>query len=176
MEVGAQPVSRVQLFMILWTVSRQAPLSMGFPGQEYWRGLPCPPPGDLPNAGIEPVAPAIPALQVGSLPLSHQGSQTRNQTVSELVSYKPLRRCLQLFNSICDENVVLKHIHKPERKTAGGLAIQPEKGSPQGICAPAPTRSCISAVTLGVSPEPPARHTFYHPPFHPNGTSMASVT
>ena len=53
------------------TVARQAPLSMGFSRQEYWSGLPCPPPGDLPNPGIEPKSPA---LQVGSLPLSHQGS------------------------------------------------------------------------------------------------------
>ena len=39
--------------MILWTVACQAPLSMGFFRQEYWRGLPCPPPGDLPYPGIQ---------------------------------------------------------------------------------------------------------------------------
>ena len=38
----------------LWTVACQAPLSMGFSRQEYWRGLPCPPPGDLPDPGIKP--------------------------------------------------------------------------------------------------------------------------
>ena len=38
---------------IPWTVARQAPLSMGFPRQEYWSGLPFPPPGDLPDPGIE---------------------------------------------------------------------------------------------------------------------------
>ena len=37
-----------------WTVALQAPLSMGFSRQEYWGGLPCPPPGDLPNPGIKP--------------------------------------------------------------------------------------------------------------------------
>ena len=37
-----------------WTVARQAPLSMGFSRKEYWSGLPCPPPGDLPDPGIEP--------------------------------------------------------------------------------------------------------------------------
>ena len=57
----------VQLFVILWTVARQAPLSMGFSRQEYWSGLPCRPPGDLPDAGIEPVPLASPALQVDSL-------------------------------------------------------------------------------------------------------------
>ena len=46
--------SCVQLFATLWTVAHQPPLSMGFSGQEYWSGLPCPPPGDLPNPGIEP--------------------------------------------------------------------------------------------------------------------------
>ena len=44
--------SRVRLFAPLWTVACQAPLSMGFSRQEYWRGLPCPPPGDLPDPGI----------------------------------------------------------------------------------------------------------------------------
>ena len=46
----------------LWTVARQAPLSRGFPTQAYWNGLPCPPPGDLPNPGIEPTSPASPAV------------------------------------------------------------------------------------------------------------------
>ena len=46
--------SRVQLLVTPWTVAYQAPLSMGFARQEYWSGLPCPPPGDLPNPGIEP--------------------------------------------------------------------------------------------------------------------------
>ena len=47
---------------------------MGFSRQEYWSGLPCPPPGDLPNSGIEPAAPAAFALQVDALPLRHWGS------------------------------------------------------------------------------------------------------
>ena len=46
----------------LWTVARQAPLSMGFSRQEYWSGLPCPPPGDLPDPGIEPASLKSPAL------------------------------------------------------------------------------------------------------------------
>ena len=43
----------------------QPPLSMGFSRQEYWSGLPCPPPGDLPNPGIEPVSLMSPALAGG---------------------------------------------------------------------------------------------------------------
>ena len=61
----------ISLIATLWTVARQAPLSMGFSRQEYWSGLPCPPPGDLPDPGIETRSPAAPALQVTSLPLSH---------------------------------------------------------------------------------------------------------
>ena len=45
--------SRVRLFATLWMVAHQAPLTMGFSRQEYWRGLPCPPPGDLPHPGME---------------------------------------------------------------------------------------------------------------------------
>ena len=46
--------SHVWLFAIPWIVACQAPLSMGFSRQEYWSGLPCPPPGDIPNLGTEP--------------------------------------------------------------------------------------------------------------------------
>ena len=58
-------------FATPWTVACQAPLSRGFSRQEYWSGLPFPSPGDLPDLGIKPTSPA---LQVDSLPLSHQGS------------------------------------------------------------------------------------------------------
>ena len=44
----------VRLFAIPWTVDCQAPLSMGLSRQEYWRGLPCPPPGDPPDPGVKP--------------------------------------------------------------------------------------------------------------------------
>ena len=51
--------SRVQLFATLWTIVRQAPLSMEFPGQEYCSGLPFPSPADLPHPGIKPLSPAL---------------------------------------------------------------------------------------------------------------------
>ena len=57
--------SHVQLFLTLWTVAHQAPLSTEFSKQEYWSGLPFPSPWDFPNPGIEP---ASPALQADSLP------------------------------------------------------------------------------------------------------------
>ena len=58
--------SYVRLFATLWSVACQAPLCMGFSRQEYWNGLLCPPPGDLPKPGIEPMSPVSPELQVGS--------------------------------------------------------------------------------------------------------------
>ena len=54
--------SHVRLCATPWTISRQAPLSMGFSRQEYWSGLPCSPPGDLPDPGIEPTSLMSPAL------------------------------------------------------------------------------------------------------------------
>ena len=50
-----------------WTISQQTLLFMGFSQQEYWSGLPCPSPGDLPNPGIEPTSPMFVALQADSL-------------------------------------------------------------------------------------------------------------
>ena len=66
--VCVKSLSRVLLFATLWTVARQAPLSMGFSRQEYWSGLPFPSPGDLPNPGIEPGFPALQADALSSEP------------------------------------------------------------------------------------------------------------
>ena len=68
----------VQLFVTLWTAAHQAPLSMGFSRQEYWSGLPCPPPGDLPDLGIEPTTLASPALQADSLPTESPGKPSQD--------------------------------------------------------------------------------------------------
>ena len=54
-----QLLSRVQLFGTSWMVAHQAPLFMGFSRQEYWTGLPFPPPGDLPDPGIKSACPAL---------------------------------------------------------------------------------------------------------------------
>ena len=70
----AQLFSHVQFFATLWTVTHQASLSMGFPRQEYWSGLPFPPTGYLSNPGIKPESPAVSELQAHSLPLIHLGS------------------------------------------------------------------------------------------------------
>ena len=71
---------RVQLFAIPWTVARQPPLSMGFPRQEYWSGLPFLPPGDLPDPGIEPESLTSSALAGGFF--------TTSTTWAAQVSYK----------------------------------------------------------------------------------------
>ena len=57
--------SHVWLCATPWTVTHQSPLSMGFSRQEYWSGLPCPPPGDLPEPGIKPSSPMSSALADG---------------------------------------------------------------------------------------------------------------
>ena len=63
--VCAQSFSHTQLFATSRTVARQALLSMEFSSQQYWSGLPFPPPGDLPNPGIELTSPVAPALAGG---------------------------------------------------------------------------------------------------------------
>ena len=64
------------------TVSCQAPQSMGFSRQEYWSGLPCLPPGYLPNPGVEPESPA---LQVDSLLLTHWEKDIIKNTLSDFL-------------------------------------------------------------------------------------------
>ena len=70
LKVKVKLLSRVRVFATLLTVAYQAPQSMGFSRQEYWRGLPFPSPGDIPNPGIEH---SSPTLQVDSLPAEPQG-------------------------------------------------------------------------------------------------------
>ena len=63
----------VLLFVTLWTTSHQAPLFMGFSRQEYWSRLPCPPPGYLPDPGMDPPLFRLLHWQVGPLPLEPLG-------------------------------------------------------------------------------------------------------
>ena len=67
-KVKVKSLSCVQLFATLWTVTYQAPLSMGFSQQEYWSGLRFPSPGDPPDPGIEPGSPALQADALTSEP------------------------------------------------------------------------------------------------------------
>ena len=65
--------SHVRLSATLWTVAHQAPLSMGLSRQEYWRGLPCSSPWDLPNPGTESGPPALSADSLPSEPPGYVG-------------------------------------------------------------------------------------------------------
>ena len=56
------PFRHVRLFATLWTITHRAPLPIAFSMQEHWRGLPCPPPGNLPNPEIKPMSFASPVL------------------------------------------------------------------------------------------------------------------
>ena len=77
-------LSHVALFVTLWTVACQSPLSMGFSRQEYWSGLPFPSSGDLPNPGTEPMSPA---LQANSLPTELLGKPKERKTLPIFFSF-----------------------------------------------------------------------------------------
>ena len=83
--------SYVRCFLKLWTLPCQAPLSMGFSRQEYWSGLPCPPPGDLPDPGTEPISLMSPALAGRFF--------TTSTTVEALVLYS----CVKIWHKYCLE-------------------------------------------------------------------------
>ena len=72
-----------------WTMACQAPLSMGFPRQDYWSGLPFPSPGDLLNPGREPTSPVSPAMQVDSLPAVNKSYHHDHQTGEPSESLSP---------------------------------------------------------------------------------------
>ena len=98
--------SCVWLFVTSWTVACQAPLSMGFCWEEYWSGLPCPPPGDLPDPGTELESPV---LLADSLPVELAGkpialtiwifvgkvmSLLFNMLSSFVIAFLPRSKCL----------------------------------------------------------------------------------
>ena len=78
----AQSFNPVGLSATPWTVARQAPLSMEFSKQEYWSGLPFPPPGDLLNSRIKPECLASPALTGGFFIIGPPGSPTQCSMVT----------------------------------------------------------------------------------------------
>ena len=80
LECMLSPFSHVWLCVTLWTVAHQAPLSMEFSSQEYWSGLSCPPPGNLPNPGIKPTS-LMPPTLAGGLPLAPPGKPTNILTI-----------------------------------------------------------------------------------------------
>ena len=90
-------LSHVWLFATPWTVGRQAPLSMGFSRQEYWSGLPCPPPGDLPHPGIKPGSPALQADALSSEPPAKPGNEKYLKVTGLKSIFPPQSHPRQLF-------------------------------------------------------------------------------
>ena len=96
----------VRLFVKPWAVACQAPLSMDFSRQEYWSGLPCPPPGDLPDPGIKPRTqgsnPGLLCLlhwQAGSLPLAPPGKPFHDCVIRLFYSHVLLLGTVIIFFS-----------------------------------------------------------------------------
>ena len=96
----AQLLSHVRLFVILWTVAHQAPLSMEFSRQEYQSGLPCPPPGDLPNPGIKLRSPALQVNSLQSELLEHlkelAGRLPEFRKADKMASYQKIHKCMYM--------------------------------------------------------------------------------
>ena len=85
---------------------------MGFPRQEYWSGLLFPSLEDLPNPEIEPVSPVSPALQVGSLPLSHLGSSEIQLLSHVQLFVTPWTAACQASLSITNSKLAQTHVHR----------------------------------------------------------------
>ena len=149
--------------------AHQAPLSMGFSRQEYWSGLPFPFPGDLPNPGMDP---GSPALQVDSLPLSHQGSPYKIEitikrniichrhchpqfsVVSDLADSRDWTETKSELVSLClawlPSLVIITWIHSLEVQTQSPKATDVLRGN-----------ACTSSVKPGLS-RAVGRFPFFH--------------
>ena len=105
--------SRVQLYVALWTVAHQAPQSMGFSRQEYWSGLPCPPPGDLTDPGIKPMSLMSSALAAGGFYLFYfilfyftMGATCEAPSLSLKVKLKVSQSCPTLVHGILQGRIL----------------------------------------------------------------------
>ena len=130
--------TRVQLFVTLWTVACQAPLSVGFSRQEYWSGLPCPLPGDLPNPGIEPASLMSPALtgeffttsatwEAPSIILSPLYSHVGDQV--KMKKWRPGWTLPRSFNSTAERDFPSSAVDKTHAPNTGGPTSIPGLGS-----------------------------------------------
>ena len=92
--------SHVRLFVTLWTVACQAPLFMGFSRQEYWSGLPCPPPGILPTQESNPYLLSLLQCQANSFPVVLPGKLFHSITLYFMSFY--IFKCFLIFSpKIC---------------------------------------------------------------------------
>ena len=90
--------SHVWLFATLWTIARQAPLSMGFSRQDYWSGLPCPPPRIFPTQGLNPCLLCLLHWQESSLPLAPSGKPLSLSTLFQMTLESQLGSVLLWFD------------------------------------------------------------------------------
>ena len=86
--------------------SPQTPLSLGFSRQEYWSGLPSPPPGDLPNPEVEPTSLCLLHWQAGSLPTEAAGKPHIGPTKPKYLLFGPLQRTFADFCKITWESLM----------------------------------------------------------------------
>ena len=126
------------LFVMLWIVACQAPLSMGFSRQEYWSGLTCPPPGNLPDPGIEFMSLLFPALAGGD-------SLTTN------ASWKAHDGRKHKLWTLINQNVILlKRIPGRKKKRIQALLWWPNV-----------TKTPASAGGMGLIPDPGRSHMLW---------------
>ena len=97
----------------LWTVSHQAPLSMGFSRQEYWNGLPCPPPGHPPHPGFKPVYPKL----AGGVFTTEPAGKPRD---AQYPHFKVVNRGTEGYREPAQSQLVLTHVCAPTAHTCPG--------------------------------------------------------
>ena len=97
--------------MTPWTVARQAPLSMGFSRQEYWSGLPLPPPGDLPHPGNEPASLGSPALAGRFFPTTQPGKPPVKTYCSQINKYIFFKKKYIVYQQGRDYEFFLYSLH-----------------------------------------------------------------
>ena len=124
-------------FATPWTIAHQAPLSMGFSRQEYWSGLPYPPPWNLPDSGIKPRYPVYPALQAGSLPTEPPGKPLYHCATSKIKSpelhlqdhYRrdSIKDLANILRSLGSQNVELQVLGISENVEIGHFNLKQNK-------------------------------------------------
>ena len=110
------------IFAIKWTVAHQAALSVGFSRQEYWSGLPFPPPGDLPNPGIEPTSPAQQAVSCST----GRSFTTEPPGVNPYIILSEVK--IYMYKYLSTQNLVGTHRYQPNvnKSNATSMSINSE--------------------------------------------------
>ena len=146
--------------MTPWTVARKAPLLIGFSRQEYWSGLPCPPPGDLPNPGTEPTSLTSPALASRFFTTSAPWEARKplgkllNPHFSKTMYLHQNQREERLSHSAHDPPCL--HSGGQEQKPAAGFLKEASYLSPGHEEA---EQKRLRKMTMEIEPQPPPRNT-----------------